>query len=61
MICRRAECMCVRLGRKETLDPARAWFLNRDSHSSFVLARWVLKKEWRVEMFWQEDQDEADT
>ena len=60
-ICRRAERRCVRLVRKEPLDPALVRFLNRLSDTLFVLARWMLKKEGRAELLWRRDQDEANT
>ena len=54
-ICRRAERLCVRLGREEPLDPALVRFLNRLSDTLFVLTRWMLKKEWRAKVLWQRD------
>jgi cob(I)alamin adenosyltransferase len=60
-ICRRAERMCVRLGREEPLNPSLVRFLNRLSDALFVLARWMLKEEGRAELLWQRNQDEVDT
>jgi cob(I)alamin adenosyltransferase len=60
-ICRRAERMCVRLGREEPLNPSLVRFLNRLSDTLFVLARWMLKEEGRAELLWQRNQDEVDT
>jgi cob(I)alamin adenosyltransferase len=57
-ICRRAERICVRLGKEEPLDPSLVRFLNRLSDALFVLARWMLKKEGRAEILWQRDQAE---
>jgi len=58
-ICRRAERMCVRLGKEEPLDPSLVRFLNRLSDTLFVLARWMLKKEGQVEILWQRNQTET--
>ena len=52
-VCRRAERVCVRLGREETCDPLIVKFLNRLSDALFVLARWVAKKRGEREEFWQ--------
>lgn len=52
-ICRRAERLCVRLGRKESLDPALVRFLNRLSDTLFVLARWMAKQKAEPEFLWQ--------
>jgi cob(I)alamin adenosyltransferase len=52
-ICRRAERLCVRLGKEEPLDPALVRFLNRLSDTLFVLARWMLQQEGRAEILWQ--------
>lgn len=38
-VCRRAERLCVRLGRTERLDPMLVTFLNRLSDALFVFAR----------------------
>ncbi len=54
-ICRRAERLCVRLGRKESLDPALVRFLNRLSDTLFVLARWMAKQQHEPEFLWQRD------
>jgi cob(I)alamin adenosyltransferase len=58
-ICRRAERICVRLGKEEPLDPSLVRFLNRLSDALFVLARWMLKKEGQVEIRWQRNQTET--
>ena len=52
-ICRRAERLCVRLGREESLDPALVRFLNRLSDTLFVLARWMAKQKGEPEFLWQ--------
>jgi cob(I)alamin adenosyltransferase len=52
-ICRRAERLCVRLGKEEPLDPALVRFLNRLSDTLFVLARWMLQQEGRAEILWR--------
>ena len=52
-ICRRAERLCVRLGREESLDPVLVRFLNRLSDTLFVLARWMAKQKNEPEFLWQ--------
>ena len=52
-ICRRAERLCVRLGREESLYPALVRFLNRLSDTLFVLARWMAKQKDEPEFLWQ--------
>jgi cob(I)alamin adenosyltransferase len=52
-VCRRAERLCVRLGREEPLDPSLVRFLNRLSDTLFVLARWVAKQQDQPEFLWQ--------
>ena len=54
-ICRRAERLCVRLGREEPLDPALVSFLNRLSDALFVLARWIARQQNEPEFLWQRD------
>jgi len=54
-ICRRAERLCVRLGREEPLDPSLVRFLNRLSDALFVLARWMAKEQNEPEFLWQRD------
>ncbi len=54
-ICRRAERLCVRLGREEPLDPGLVRFLNRLSDSLFVLARWMAKQQSEPEFLWERD------
>ena len=55
-ICRRAERLCVRLGREESLNPALVRFLNRLSDALFVLARWMAKQKDEPEFLWQRNQ-----
>ena len=52
-ICRRAERLCVRLGREEPLDPSLVRFLNRLSDTLFVLARWMAKQQGEPEFLWE--------
>ena len=54
-ICRRAERLCVRLGREEPLDPPLVRFLNRLSDALFVLARWMAKQQSEPEFLWERD------
>ena len=54
-ICRRAERICVRLGREEPLDPGLVRFLNRLSDALFVLARWMAKEQSEPEFLWERD------
>jgi cob(I)alamin adenosyltransferase len=51
-ICRRAERVCVRLAREETLDAQIIKFLNRLSDALFVWARWVAKTQGEPEFLW---------
>lgn len=60
-ICRRAERLCVRLSREESIDPTIVKFVNRLSDSLFVLARWVAKTQGEPEFLWERDvQNEHD-
>ena len=54
-VCRRAERLCVRLGKEEPLDPALVCFLNRLSDTLFVLARWMAKQLSQPELLWERD------
>jgi cob(I)alamin adenosyltransferase len=54
-ICRRAERVCVRLGREESLDPTLVQFLNRLSDALFVVARWMAKQQNEPEFLWERD------
>ncbi len=52
-VCRRAERVCVRLAREETVDPYVIQFLNRLSDAFFVLARWATKVQGEPEFLWE--------
>jgi cob(I)alamin adenosyltransferase len=54
-ICRRAERVCVRLAREETLDAQIIKFLNRLSDALFVWARWVAKTQGEPEFLWERE------
>lgn len=59
-ICRRAERICVRLAREETLDAQIIKFLNRLSDALFVWARWVAKTQGEPEFLWERDTGGSD-
>ena len=59
-ICRRAERICVRLAREETLDGQIIKFLNRLSDALFVWARWVAKTQGEPEFLWERDTGGSD-
>jgi cob(I)alamin adenosyltransferase len=59
-ICRRAERICVRLAREETLDVQIIKFLNRLSDALFVWARWVAKTQDEPEFLWERDTGGSD-
>ena len=59
-ICRRAERICVRLIREETLDAQIIKFLNRLSDALFVWARWAAKTQGEPEFLWERNPDEKD-
>ena len=52
-ICRRAERICIRLTREETVAPELNKYLNRLSDALFVLARWVAKTQGEPEFLWE--------
>ena len=52
-ICRRAERMCVRLSRRESIDRMGVIFLNRLSDALFVFARWSAKMNREPEVLWE--------
>lgn len=52
-ICRRAERVCIRLIRKESVNPAIIIYLNRLSDALFVLARWVTHLKGGREHLWE--------
>jgi cob(I)alamin adenosyltransferase len=57
-VCRRAERVCVRLARKEPVDPMIVKYLNRLSDALFVWARWVAKMQSEAEIFWERESKE---
>ena len=59
-ICRRAERICVRLAREETLDAQIIKFLNRLSDALFLWARWVAKTQGEPEFLWERDTGGSD-
>jgi len=54
-VCRRAERICVRLAREETVAPEIVQFLNRLSDACFVLARWMAHHQGEAEELWQRE------
>lgn len=52
-VCRRAERVCVKLAREESVDPLVIKFVNRLSDALFVLARWVAKTQGEPEFLWE--------
>ena len=54
-ICRRAERICIRLTREETVVPELNKYLNRLSDALFVLARWVAKTQGEPEFLWERE------
>lgn len=52
-VCRRAERVCVRLAREESVDPTIVKFINRLSDALFVLARWAAKTQGEPEFLWE--------
>ena len=58
-VCRRAERVCVRLAREESINPQIIPFLNRLSDALFVLARWVAHHKGEPEFLWDRSASEA--
>ena len=56
-VCRRAERVCVRLARRESVDPLIVSYLNRLGDALFVLARWVARRSKAPESLWQRNLD----
>ena len=56
-VCRRAERICVRLSRQESVDRSTVMFLNRLSDALFVFARWSAKMNREPELLWEREQD----
>ena len=52
-VSRRAERLCVRLNRKERIDPEILKYLNRLSDAFFVLARWMGRAQGEPETLWE--------
>lgn len=52
-VCRRAERICVRLSREESVEPPILKFTNRLSDALFVLGRWVSKTQGEPEFLWE--------
>lgn len=52
-VCRRAERICVRLSREETVSPEIIQHINRLSDAFFVLARWINWAQKEPEVFWK--------
>jgi len=59
-ICRRAERVCIRLTKEETVDAQINKFLNRLSDALFVLARWVSKTQGEPEFLWERSAQNSD-
>lgn len=52
-VCRRAERICVRLGREEPVPSEILKYLNRLSDTFFVLARWISRSLKEPEVLWE--------
>jgi cob(I)alamin adenosyltransferase len=52
-VCRRAERLCVRLGREDNIGAQIVPYLNRLSDALFVLARWIAHKQGEPEFCWE--------
>lgn len=59
-VCRRAERICIRLAKEETVDAQINIFLNRLSDALFVLARWVAKTQGEAEFLWERTTGRSD-
>jgi cob(I)alamin adenosyltransferase len=51
-VCRRAERVCIRLAREESIDPEIVKYLNRLSDAFFVWTRWAAQQEGIPEVLW---------
>jgi len=58
-VCRRAERLCVRLSREETINPQIVPYLNRLSDALFVFARWMAHHKGESEFLWDRSASEA--
>lgn len=54
-LCRRAERLCVRLSRQESVADRSVMFLNRLSDALFVFARWSAKLNGEPEVLWERE------
>jgi cob(I)alamin adenosyltransferase len=52
-VCRRAERICVSLGREDSVDPAIVKYLNRLSDAVFVWSRWASHQLGKPETLWE--------
>ena len=52
-VCRRAERICVKLSREESVDALYVMYLNRLSDALFVYARWIAKVHGEAEFQWE--------
>lgn len=52
-VCRRAERLCVKLSKEESLDVFYIMYLNRLSDALFVFARWIGKVQGESEFLWE--------
>ena len=60
-ICRRAERLCVKLSREESVDENLLKYLNRLSDALFVVARWVGKAQGEAEFLWEREGLQSNT
>ena len=58
-VCRRAERLCVRFGREETVPPEILQYLNRLSDAFFVLARWIARIQKEPENLWERSENQV--
>lgn len=58
-VCRRAERVCVRLSREESINPQIVPFLNRLSDALFVFARWIAHQQGEPEFLWDRSESEG--
>lgn len=54
-VSRRAERLCIRMNRKEGVDPQILKYLNRLSDVFFVLARWIGRAQGERETLWERE------
>jgi cob(I)alamin adenosyltransferase len=58
-VCRRAERLCVALGRVESVPPEAVRYLNRLSDALFVWARWAAHTSGAAETLWEPNQSSS--